>query len=58
MEDKAYLELKRQMREIQNCKDLARYFRIKAILSESEEEKIENLKKEDSYNWALAWLIS
>ena len=45
-------------RKIKNIQDMARYYKIKAILSESEEEKIGNLKKEDSLNWALAWLIS
>ena len=56
MKDKAYLEGKRQIREIQNYKDLARYYKIKAILAETEEEEIENLKKEDSLKWTLAWL--
>ena len=58
MKDKAYLEGKRQMREIQNCKDMARFFKIKAILAETEEKEIEYLKKEDSFKWSYALLSS
>ena len=50
-------EFKRDMRRMQTYKDLARYFRIKAILAETEEESIEFLKKEDYFNLAYIWLL-